>query len=57
MNSPKKSPPKANNNLTVETGAGGANAAPSDLNGEEKACWNSALGLMSDPQVLPLFER
>ncbi|GMH83186.1 hypothetical protein TL16_g09514 [Triparma laevis f. inornata] len=56
MNSLKKSPPKANNNLTVETGAGGANAAPSDLNGEEKACWNSALGLMSDPQVLPLFE-
>jgi hypothetical protein len=49
-----KSPPKAN--LTVDTGAGGANAPPSDLNGEEKIVWNSALGLMSDPQVLPLFE-
>jgi len=41
---------------TVEDSAPSGMSAPGDLSGEEQTIWNSALSLMRDSQVLPLFE-
>ena len=44
--------PQESEAQSVPTGMG----VPSDLSADEQGIWNSALSLMRDPQVLPMFE-